>query len=151
MISLKESTGVCVEEGSSRVASTGLESKSEKEHLVISRNPRGGGIDGQDSQRKLRSPVSPLDLRRVAQGLSPKEQRKTPEIRSSGYRGFRGRGTLVERNRDPRFPERSSTIDFSGDTWQGIPRIVNRRVGIPETGALYVESRFAISRHSQSR
>jgi hypothetical protein len=32
-----------------------------------------------------------------------------------GYRSFRGRGTLVEWNRDPRFPERISTVNL-GET-----------------------------------
>jgi hypothetical protein len=41
------------------VASAGVgEQVLRKEHLAFSRNPQGGGIDGQDSQRKLRNPVS---------------------------------------------------------------------------------------------
>jgi hypothetical protein len=49
-----------------------------------------------------------------------------------GISGFHGRGTLVERNRDPRFPERISTIDLvetrvtkQGSQWSS----AHRRLG----------------------
>jgi hypothetical protein len=67
---------------------------------TFARNLQGGRINGQDSPKETAKTRRPLDLGGVAPGLSRKEQRKIPEIRSSGYRSFRGRGTLVERNRD---------------------------------------------------
>jgi hypothetical protein len=50
MISSKESTGVCAEEGSSRRCECRCQrTSSEKEQLAFSRNLQGGEIDGQDS------------------------------------------------------------------------------------------------------
>jgi hypothetical protein len=50
VISLKESTGVCAEEVRAGDASAGVRGQVlRKEHLAFSRNPQGGGIDGQDS------------------------------------------------------------------------------------------------------
>jgi hypothetical protein len=85
VISLKRAQEVCARKVRAGVASAGVgETSSEKEHLAFSRNPQGGGIDGQDSQRKTAKSRQPLDLGKVAQGLSPKEQRKNPE-ETSGY------------------------------------------------------------------
>jgi hypothetical protein len=97
VILLEENTGGLVEEGSSRVCRRRRWRESlEKKHLAISKKSSRRRIDGQDSQKKPAKSRQPLDLRKVAQGLSPEEQRKIPEIRSSGYRGFRGRETLKE-------------------------------------------------------
>jgi hypothetical protein len=63
VISSKESTGVCVEEGSSRRCECRCQrTSSEKEQLAFSRNIQGGEIDGQDSQRRSARSHQPLDL-----------------------------------------------------------------------------------------
>jgi hypothetical protein len=86
-----------VKEGSNRVCRRRRWRESlEKKHLTISKKSSRRRIDSQDSQKKLAKSHQPLDLRKVVQGLSPKEQRKIPKIRISGYRGFRGRETLKE-------------------------------------------------------
>jgi hypothetical protein len=48
-----------------------LRISSEKEHLVFSRNPQGGGIDGQDSQRKTAKSRQPLDLGKLRTWFKP--------------------------------------------------------------------------------
>jgi hypothetical protein len=93
VILLKESPGVLVEKVRAGVASAGLESKSEKEHLVIlkkssrRRNRRSGFAEEIAKSRQ------PSDLRKVAQGLSPSEQRRSQGssgFSSSGYQSFCG-------------------------------------------------------------
>jgi hypothetical protein len=76
----------------------------EKKHLTIQRNPRGGGIDGQDLQRRLTKSRQPSDLGKVAQDLSLASRegvRESSGLGSLENRSLCGRETLVERNRDP--------------------------------------------------
>jgi hypothetical protein len=59
----------------------------------------------------------PSDLGKLRTGYAlacKGEARESSGFGSSEYRSFRGPETLVERNRDPRFPERISTVDLGG-------------------------------------
>jgi hypothetical protein len=113
---VKESTGGLIEEGSSRsLQAQAWRASLEKKHLAISekssrRRNRRSGFTEETSEVP-----SAVRSQEVAQGLSLASREGVPEssgLGSSENRGFCGRETLVERNRDPRFPERISAVDL---------------------------------------
>jgi hypothetical protein len=113
VISLKESTGGLhrrrFEQGCKDRC---WRTSPEREHSDFLRNPQGGGIDGQGLQRKIVKSRQPLDLGKVAQGLSLKEQRKNPE-ETSRYWCHRVFIRLrIETLKVPKSRERISTVDL---------------------------------------
>jgi len=112
------------------------------EHLTIREKYLRRIIDGQDSQTEVAKSRRPLDLEKSCAGFNPGGAEKIPEVRSSGYQSFRGRGTLVERNRDPRFPEWISTDNIGETCVEGAGESgssAHRRIGASGAKSLALE------------